>query len=666
MNISTAGPEGLRYLEDLMFEIGAHSATSTALSSPHVTASSPTPSSKGPSQRPNVSHIRDCLEQNSRAANNTTNQAKSDMSSIRRSPSPSSMIKGAILMGKNENEEIRYFGKGFAARSESPGPIYDPPTSAFNAAGGLSFSKAPKRTMETRSMDSEGGGSELIMIPGSVGKQVLSSFSSASSAAFSRGSRFNNKMYISRVHNDNRGLDSPSPTAYQPSNGSTNEGHGALLCGGRVSTAKLFISRAHTADCIGMDSPGPIYHVADSSHMKGKNGLMPPFYSAQSTLASGPSVGFTGSRSHSAMDATEIVEVTNPKCRCHIEKDETTGKSVRHCVHETSKPGGISKAIPTEPFISHAHSKVQSTANTPGPAYYDITESQQLLDTSAHVSFTKAKLEDKNRYRTLSPGPKYTPSYKATEKNVSGVTFGSKLPHEDRSDRFSDKMFLGKGLVTGEGMHSPGPIYDPKNQHEAPQVTMTFKERVFDKKKLFPGPSRSRFVSAELAKENLGTFSPGPKYDVRGVTGSEVPSYSIPQASKDGSTAAKKDNADDDMDGKAKKKKKTKPVLLYPKDDYLSNKYHGPAVAISPVPSTVSKKRSGSEESEDESKRKGSPTELKETSFHLVEKAYPAVQFSKNSRLPPTRVPVQPGPTQYTPNWTHVEPRVAGVAIGIM
>jgi hypothetical protein len=686
---SASGVDGLRYLEHLMDESGIRGA-STANSSFVGSASSPTASSKAAgnvSNKPVASSaIRDCLEPKARGGGNANNQSKMDMSSVRRSPSPALLQKGARLLGKGEDDDSRYYGKdyGLGTRSESPGPIYDPPLSTFNPSSGTSFNKAPKRTMETMSVGSLN--SELVSLPGSIGRQVESSFSNASKVAFTRANRFNTKQFVSRIHDTGRGMDSPAPTAYQPSveGSSTNTGHGAVLCGGRVSTSRLFISRAHTADCIGIDSPGPIYNPLDGAKLN-KDGLPHPFARATSNAETGPSISFTGSRSVSAMERltnAADVPVTSPACRCHVGKDDVTGKWKRTCVQHGVKAGGISKYVPQEPFISHEHSKVQSTANTPGPAYYTPSAAHDALEKRPAVSFTKAKLSaGAEKMSSASPGPKYNPSDSYTKKNAASVTFGSRYPHEDRVERFNEKQFVGKAFAVGLGTHSPGPVYEI--QHTAVEAntasaSIVSKEKSHDTKLLFPGPMHNRFISKENAKENMGAYSPGPKYDTRGDISHEGVSFSIPQSAKLGQPRAKASGAnnpaagfDDDLDGTITRKtpvsnkRPAKETLLNPKDDYLSTTVKGPAISIAPNPTSMSRKRP-------ESPPDGSATEdanehaARVANFTQVETAYPAVSFSKNSRLPPTRQLVQPGPTQYTPNWTHVEKRVTGMSIGVL
>lgn len=678
--VSTTGVEGMRYLEVLLDEVGARSTASSNSLSPTISGA-PKPGGNRPPA--SSAHIRDCLDANVRSGAAQQHGRSVEMSSIRRSPSPANLTKGALLIGKGEDTEARYFGKEFITRTESPGPIYDPPLSSFDPHVGASFSKAPKRTIETQSFTSEA--SELVLLPGSVGRQVSSLHSNASTASFPRASRFNAKLYISRVHHDGKGLDSPSPTAYQPScdGSSTNDGRGAILCGGRVSSNKLFISRAHTADCIGIDSPGPIYHPSDNSRAVNKDGLPHPFDRPLSTLPHGPAVSFSGHRSSTSSQLDIATDVTDPTCRCQVVKS-ANGKVTRTCVSETAKPNGISRYVPAEPFISHAHSKVQSTANTPGPAYYHPSESHTFLEAGPMVSFTKAKLDSGSQItsgESTSPGPKYNPKSAVVNKNVHGTTFGSKFPHEDRNTRFSENMFLGKDFAIGAGRHSPGPVYDPHDQRPAAAaVTMTFKEAVHDSKKLFPGPLRNRYISQELARENLGCYSPGPKYDIRGDIASEGVAFSVPKSAKLGqpnpSAAGARDrNVDGDAaEGQVKPKKKKKEVLLYPKDDYLSTAKKGPVIHIAPNPEQQKARKTRA--SSPEEGQRGSEGAARSSSprpeisnlprYTLVEKQYPSVSFSKNSRLPPTRTTVQPGPTQYTPNWVQVEKQAPAIAIGIL
>lgn len=787
--------EGLRLLEQLIEECGA---TTADLSPPSLRGGPSTASNVHGTARPNPNAIPDCLEAPHRSggaqgttaamsnnnastitigrkaapspilraqssASTTRSHTGSNMSgkqhSGRLSPLQNSSMRGALLLGKAENTiGKRYYGKGFAmaAVEDTPGLIYNPPIHGFNSegVGGKSFTKQIRQTLGQATENS--GITEMLLLPGSLGKQPNSNYRSASNASFSRSVRVNQKLHISRVHHDSYGADSPGPVAYQAvCAGTTNDGRGAPLLGNREAAQKMFISKGHSAvDGVGMESPGPIYSAMDgleaaelakrkaassragsatannrstssasqrhSDAASAKRHIaINPFHTVGSAHRSGPSFSMTGTRSASAplvMDA----DVAQSNCSCHFEKDEQTHKCKRSCLNASVKPGSISQYVPAEPFISRLHSKTQSTSNTPGPAFYNPIESFNTVNKGTSVAFGKSKKSDgAEAVVAASPGPKYNPVAESISKHVSTYNFGSRHPHEDRSDRFSTKQYLGSGFDTGDRSASPGPIYTPKDLTPAiaPGASMAFRDPdVSHKKLLFPGPLKNRYLSKESARENFGAYSPGPKYDIRGDISKEALAFSIPlterlagKVAKPGAGplgglgtnhAAGGDAGIDAVGGAggagggsgfnntstSPKNKERKPTLLYPKDTYLSTSTYGPSVGIAPLPASPERTRpdspGGGGNTPNNNNKSGGPGEggegaspnrsreqplvLTEPVFHLVEQRATAACFSKTARLPPQRGGVQPGPAQYAPNYAQVERHTPAFSIGLM
>jgi len=238
----------------------------------------------------------------------------------------------------------------------------------------------------------------------------------------------------------------------------------------------------------------------------------------------------------------------------------------------------------------------------------------------------------------------YTPSFAHSERHVKGTHLGQGPDVDEYRDRFDGKQFIGKGFGVSMGAASPGPVYDQSMKLGGPSYTMVFKERCFPKK-VFPGPERVRWISQETARDNMGAFSPGPKYDTRGDISKEGPAcsfgvsdrefgehFSAAQKAQFG-TAAKPYTCPGEarfvslvqqrsaMAGKAS----PGPCAYSARDD-ITSKYHATvAVGIhKPVETKKLHPPPG--------KHDGEPPVLVEPTFHLVEKAGPAVSFTQAER----------------------------------
>ena len=628
--ITTQGPEGLRSIEELLHEVGVEAA---------VVA----PQSKIVNKRPALNpQSKDCL-----SSENKTLFHSSSHLETRRSPSPSSMIRGLPFPSKDVSAK-RFYGSQFCLPvCDSPGPIYE--YHSLLDDHGVSFTKAPKMRSEMGSVCSGVESEETLTIPGSVGKQVLSSWSSATSAVFPTSSRFSSKL-----------SDSPAPNAYQASNTSTNDGHGAVLQGSRVNSSKIFISRAHVADCIGADSPGPMYHPNDGVPKMARNGV-PGVFSmpGRSSFAAGPAFKLGSSR-HSDSPKDIPADITDPTRQCNVTPGvNDSGKSgskptgTRHCINTAR----ASSTIPMrqEPFISHEHSKVQSTANTPGPAFYTPDYTAAKVSGPA-VSFTKAKRTQRDR-KAINIGPIYDPNFDSIRKKPGSIAFGALVPEDAMPNRFPENVYLGKGIGEVPGRDTPGPVYDP--DHAAlpagPSYTIVFKERQFPRK-VFPGPSRPRFISHENAKDNLGSYGPGPKYDIRTNFGADALGYGFSQAPRLAGPKVTSIEAEEAAaEEKEKSKKKGKPVLLNPKDETSSMNRRAPSTRIV-SPSNAAKRRPQSSD--------GKPPLARDIVYTVAERQGPSVSFTTADRLPVSKAGVQPGPAHYAPNFKHVEQNYGTSVLG--
>lgn len=149
----------------------------------------------------------------------------------------------------------------------------------------------------------------------------------------------------------------------------------------------------------------------------------------------------------------------------------------------------------------------------PGPGQYQ-PENKETIVQGPSIGFAKSRRMANNM--TDSPGPIYTPSYEFSEKGHHVVRIGNGPDEDYEKPRFNNKLHLGKKLgVDAVGRDSPGPMYNPERKWDGPQYSIQFREpRV--RPSLFPRPERARWISEQSAKENLGAWSPGPKYDTRG------------------------------------------------------------------------------------------------------------------------------------------------------
>jgi hypothetical protein len=622
----TTGPEGLRSIEDLLHEVG-------------VDASTVAPQNKIINKRPAVNPQRDCLSTENRTLFNNASRSIS-----RRSPSPSSMIRGLPFPIKDVSAK-RFYGRQFCLPvCESPGPIYEYRTMLDDH--GVSFTKAPKMRSEMGSVCSGVESEETLIIPGSVGKQVLSSWSSASSAVFPTSGRFSSKS-----------SDSPAPNAYQTGNLSTNSGQGAILQGSRVNSSKIYISRAHVADCIGADSPGPMYNPNDGLPKQARNGVPDVFgLAGKSSFGTGPAFKF-GVRSSSKIPTELPEEITDPKHSCSVHSvSNGSKKGSRECINSTRASSTI--PVRTEPFISHEHSKVQSTANTPGPAFYSPDFTAGKI-TGPAVSFTKAKRTQRER-GAINIGPIYDPNYESIRPKAATVSFGAAVPEDALPKRFLDNLYLGKGLDERPGKETPGPIYNVEGAGllPGPSFSMAFKERQFPRT-IFPGPSRPRYISSENANENLGTYGPGPKYDTRNTIGKDAISYGFSSAARLAGPVVRSIEADEAAaEEKEKTKKKGKPLLLNPKDDASSMSRRAPSVRIM-GPVDVVKKRPQSADGAGKP-----PLPMRDIVYTMTEKQGPSISFPTSDRLPSSKAGVQPGPAHYAPNFKHVEQNYGTSVLG--
>jgi len=167
------------------------------------------------------------------------------------------------------------------------------------------------------------------------------------------------------------------------------------------------------------------------------------------------------------------------------------------------------------PTDTTAGSQSQSRSHSvpPGPGHYSPAPASGTHNGPAFSLGGKEHTTRRFLGRELvqpgfdSPGPQYNPTPR-TQRDVSGPTFGApRDPHDPESSHTATSELLGRA--------SPGPAAYTVTPAEpsGPSYTMGRREKLL-MKRISPGPERARYLSAALVKENVGTFSPGPKYKV--------------------------------------------------------------------------------------------------------------------------------------------------------
>jgi|EP00670_Eutreptiella_braarudii_P012993 hypothetical protein len=373
---------------------------------------------------------------------------------------------------------------------ESPGPCYTPMSFTDHPSKAQTIPKA-QRIKDEKTKKSETTPGPYYDIPGSLGRQLARA--SAPTCKMGQSSRFTDSEYISKAHSKTMmNAESPAPNTYSPED--AEKGPAYSFSARTPGGAKLFLSKAHAErDGTGTNSPGPMYN-----------------WKTELTKSKGPAFSFGMSDrpvdSHPPRSQSVPIDGT----AASAEEEKSTGK--RKKGHDRPR------------FISREHAKLEPGKDSPGPGRYTpnpVGSKEGSAYTFGHLDSSTNRYisRDLVQYGQESPGPQYNPNEKHTMKNVPGAVFADKDPAVAQlGSRFAEKQFLGNQLASNglTGSCSPGPAaYDPVNVHEneAPAYSMARREKVLVKR-ICPGPERARFLSKELAKENLGAYSPGPKYKV--------------------------------------------------------------------------------------------------------------------------------------------------------
>jgi hypothetical protein len=185
---------------------------------------------------------------------------------------------------------------------------------------------------------------------------------------------------------------------------------------------------------------------------------------------------------------------------------------------------GVFPPTKTPTFGKGERTPLAKLEKVPGPGAYTPDIKETIIQ-GPSIGFARSRRMTKDT--TDSPGPVYTPTYDFSEKGQHVVRIGNGPEEDYERERFNAKIFLGNKLgVDAVGRDSPGPMYFPGQKWDGPAYTIQFKEKKV-RKSIFPRPERARWISEQTAKENLGAWSPGPKYDTRGDISREGIAYSF-------------------------------------------------------------------------------------------------------------------------------------------
>lgn len=350
------------------------------------------------------------------------------------------------------------FSYGDLPGNNSPGPCYASSSFTDHPNHPQSFPKAPR--FENRG--DESGPGPLYEVPGAIGRQLTRA--SAPCMRVGNGPRFTEAEYISAAHCKSMGgRGTPAPSTYNVTVQAPSSPKFSFASGGRdVKAGKLFISKAHAEREVGTDSPGPIYPKAHTYTRDGH-----PLFSALSPV-----------RQHQ-----------RPSSLPPVQRSASPSSA--------SPPAPLSPPPPT--VLEFGKGK---------PAYtFGESDSSATKRFYSRELVTGAGME--------SPGPQYKPNERHITKSVPGCIFADPDPLiGSMMSRFADQEKYALGNA------SPGPANYvlPPPSSAGPAFTMARKDKALVKR-ICPGPERARFISKELAKDNMGAYSPGPKYKVPDTIG---------------------------------------------------------------------------------------------------------------------------------------------------
>jgi hypothetical protein len=370
------------------------------------------------------------------------------------SPSPSSR-RGAVMSFRSHAR--LYLGSGFPCGAvDSPGPIYQQRGYGIDNASGRSFARARRDILLPDKGESAGPS-----FPGlaAIGPQLTSTRENPINVVFSRADRFGDAKEAERAGAAAAGLGTLGGPAKGPF---------------RVPGANAYFN-----------------DILRLPHHRGGSGTAPA-----------PTLGTRHSD-------REFIS------RLHFA--DLQGRASPGPIYDVEgKQRGVFETGTRAPsFGKGERTPLERLERVPGPGTYSPSTAATAVQ-GPMVRFARARHRAESRAGLDSPGPVYEPAFEHAAKHARGVRIGAGPEEDADKDRFGARLFMGKKLSADTvGRDSPGPAYNPSVAWEGPRHTMTFKEPQV-RQSLFPRPLRARWISKDCARDNLGAWSPGPKYDTRG------------------------------------------------------------------------------------------------------------------------------------------------------
>eukprot|EP00761_Pharyngomonas_kirbyi_P004684 gb/GECH01004689.1/.p1 GENE.gb/GECH01004689.1/~~gb/GECH01004689.1/.p1 ORF type:complete len:509 (+),score=123.02 gb/GECH01004689.1/:1-1527(+) len=235
------------------------------------------------------------------------------------------------------------------------------------------------------------------------------------------------------------------------------------------------------------------------------------------------------------------------------------------------KPGEKRPSTSPGLYITSLHSKSQAGSHSPGPIY--APEYSQLRRRSPSVKMVDPKRDYEGRelHRGSgadSPGPQYNAEEGQLHPHSPSFSFAG----NDLSETLYKDNYMAQETLNFDykGDIGPGPGHYTEDTTSTPRPWSSRSVSISGKNEeeqsyssIFPSPKSIRFVSTEFAKENHGSYSPGPKYMIQSKMGrGPSATFSEPRSS----------SSNQDVDDESEKKE-----LLFKRRNRLENRqYYGP------------------------------------------------------------------------------------------
>eukprot|EP01062_Namystynia_karyoxenos_P000732 TRINITY_DN10272_c0_g1_i1.p1 TRINITY_DN10272_c0_g1~~TRINITY_DN10272_c0_g1_i1.p1 ORF type:complete len:808 (+),score=182.01 TRINITY_DN10272_c0_g1_i1:121-2424(+) len=438
----------------------------------------------------------------------------------------------------------RYLGRSLllCRGKDSPGPIYEPRV-APTPQGPKRGDWPRQRRMGDIGRPTPGPGPAG---PAQGGYEIPSTLmgcdktrSASPACRFSRAERFPDRpgatQFISLAHSKSApgGLGCPGPQKYfidgrRPSSAGPSWSFGSqdAARGDRPRfNSKIFISRAHAAVSGGSSTRGPAPGQYPPDPGLGK---LPAdtFRAATSRTPRAPAWSIGGSVRR---DAYGVPRGQSAPPERGERKDKICGAlyiSAEHSAKEVPRddypgPGHYFEGELLEGEAQQQQRRQKDAASRAIECVRAAAPSYSFgVHTDSSKRFYSSALAEGAARGRASPGPCYYPEGTAASRAAPCYSFADPDPDlAMEKGRFDVKRYIGAGIGSLAGGASPGPAeYDVIHVElpQGPAHSFARKERQL-LRRIVPGPERVRFFSKELAKENFGCYSPGPKYDTTGA-----------------------------------------------------------------------------------------------------------------------------------------------------